>query len=169
MLIYAISGSGIGAGKSTLAKSLQCETWSLAGPLRKELSRMYPRYNWFNKEQAYKENTIIKEAWDEYGDARPPNMRTVLIKHGQKRAAEDAKYWVRILATSLAGYAELATGPKYIAIDDVRKVCEIEHLRDRFGENVLHIHIKSDAAIHESEFEAAGLEEAANYIMTWRP
>lgn len=159
MKILAISGSGIGAGKTTLAKSLSKDVWSLAGAMRAELQLIYPGYNWFNKDQAYKAETVIREY--KRGSS---SMRQVLIEHGQDRCVESPTYWVATLSDKILGLDQVVSGITTIAIDDIRKVSEIEYLRRKFAD-VVHIHIDYYGSVKESEFENDALLEMADYVV----
>ena len=159
MKIIAISGSGIGAGKTTLAKKLSKDVWSLAGAMRTELELQYPGYSWFNRDQAYKANTMIKE----YKNGSY-SMRAALIEYGQDKCAINPTYWVERLSSSVTGLTRVASGITTIAVDDVRKVCEVEHLRKTFKE-VVHIHIDYAGASFEKEFDNLQLLELADYIV----
>ena len=156
--IFAISGDGIGAGKTTLAKKIGEQQWSLAGALRAELSRLYPNYDWENKSQDYKANTKIIEC----GKA---SMRHVMIRHGQMRCEEDPLYFVRKLADKIESLEKMATGVKTIAIDDLRKVIEIEHLKTRFPGQVVHFHLITSTAVPEPQFQNNELCEVADYTI----
>lgn len=157
--IIAISGSGIGAGKTTLAKSLSKDVWSLAGAMRAELALRYPGYDWFNKDQAYKADTIIRE----HGRGTS-SMRQVLVEHGQDRCVENPTYWVEALTDMVHGLNHVVSGITTIAIDDIRKVSEIEYLRQKFP-NVTHIHIDYHGSVKEAEFENDALLELADYVV----
>lgn len=157
MVIFAISGSGIGAGKTTLAKKFGHPVWSLAGGLRYELSRIYPNYDWENRTQEYKDKTIVKEAGKK-------TVRQVLIEHGQHVCATNPEHYVSILTERLKG--GLSPQP-IVAIDDVRKVLEIEFLRSKFPNKneFTHLHIQWAGAIHEPEFENEQLAKIADYVI----
>jgi hypothetical protein len=157
--ILAISGSGIGAGKTTLAKRLCKDVWSLAGAMRAELERIYPGYDWFNKDQAYKANTVIKE----YKRGQS-SMRQVLIEHGQDRCVESPTYWVETLSNKILSMDAVVVGITTVAIDDIRKVSEIEHLRRKF-KDVTHIHIDFHGSVREAEFENDDLLEISDYVV----
>lgn len=158
MVVIAISGSGIGAGKTTFAKKFGHPVWSLAGGLRYELSRIYPNYDWENRTQEYKDKTIVKEAGKK-------TIRQVLVEHGQHVCATNPDHYVSILAERLKG--GLAPQP-IVAIDDVRKVLEVNFLRSKFPKTneFMHIHIHWDKAIYEPEFENEELAKIADYIIT---
>ncbi len=160
MRIFAISGSGIGAGKTTLARKVGDQTWSLAGALRAELSRLYPLYDWENRSQSYKADTKIKECGKQ-------SMRDVMVRHGQLRCEEDELYWVRKLADKLDGTLKLANGLKSIAIDDVRKLSEIGYLKERFPDMVTHLHVATKSSVYEPMFQNDELHAIADYIMVW--
>lgn len=157
--IFAISGDGIGAGKSTLAKKLGQEIWSLAGALRAELKAELPNYDWFNKTQEYKE-TKVKERQNK-------TIRTLLIERGQLRCQEDALYWVRKIADKLKDHDKYVSAALAIAIDDIRKVSEIVHLKEKFPGQVIHFHMCTEDAVHEPEFENTELRAMADYLVSW--
>jgi hypothetical protein len=159
MIIIAISGSGIGAGKTTLAKRFDVPVWSLAGALRMELKKLYPDYDWFNKSQSYKDGTVVRQT--------DKTIRTMLIEHGQLRCNGDILYWVRNLADKIELNNSMLSAAVIIPIDDIRKVCEIEYLKDRFKGRVMHYHIANNAAIPEKEFENNELAEVADYVLHW--
>jgi hypothetical protein len=159
--ILVISGDGIAAGKTTLANKLGDEVWSLAGALRAELAYDYPDYNWENRSQEYKATTRILECGKK-------SMREVMVERGQVRCSQDPIYWVRKLADKLEAVLKMATNQKTIAIDDARKVSEIEHLKSRFPNQVLHIHVINSNATHEPEFENGRLCEIADYRIGWK-
>lgn len=158
MVILAISGSGIGAGKTTLARRYSPHIWSLAGALRQELSIMYPNYDWFNKTQEYKDFTKVKERDN-------VTVRQVLIAHGQLRCEEDPLYWVRTMSDKLKGTIHLMGAGTVLPIDDVRKVSEVLYMREIFGKDFLHYHVSNPLAKPEPEFEADKLERLADYII----
>jgi hypothetical protein len=162
--IFLISGSGQGAGKTTLAHKLVGErfTYSLAGTLRNELKRLHPEYDWHNKTQAYKDNTqvtqyLIKSPGDPF---RVLSLRQVLQEYGQEKCKNDPCHWVKKLVAKLV----MEPGLSVIAVDDVRKICELEVLKQAFP-NTYHMHIKHSSAIHEPIYESAELEEVADYVI----
>lgn len=157
--IIAISGSGNGAGKSTLAKILSNPVWSLAGGIRQELKTEIPGYDWDNTTQAYKDKVKVKERDDK-------TVRTVMIEHGQKRCKNDPSYWIKKLCNKIEN-GNVLLNQSIIAIDDVRKVVEIEYLKARFPTQVQHFHIKTAHAVKEKEFDNDVLEEMADYVLEW--
>jgi hypothetical protein len=159
MKIFAISGDGIGAGKSTLAKKLGQEVWSLAGALRQELKNELPNYDWFNKSQEYKE-VRVKERNNR-------TIRTLLIERGQIRCQEDDLYWVRKIADKLVEHDKFAGAAMTVAIDDIRKVNEIEHLKEKLPGQVIHFHVCTNSAKEEPEFQNDELRQMADYIIVW--
>jgi hypothetical protein len=157
--IFAISGDGIGAGKSTLGKKLGQEVWSLAGALRAELKSELPNYDWYNKSQEYKE-TKVKERGNK-------TLRTLMIERGQVRCQEDELYWVRKIAEALKAHDKIASAALSVAIDDVRKVSEISYLKEMFPKQVVHFHVVTESAIVEPQFENDDLREMADYLVLW--
>lgn len=158
MRIIAISGDGIGAGKSTLAKTLTADVFSLAANMRKELKEKYPEYDWFNKSQDYKENTRVKELGNR-------TVREVLVWYGQDRCSTiDPAYWVYRLGVQLAKVAEYGAC-HLAAIDDVRKTVELHVLRIMFPGAVTHIHISYAGAKAEPQYENTELAAIADYTI----
>lgn len=160
MKLILISGDGIGAGKSTLASTLG-QRVSLADQLRHELSRQLPHYDWFNRSQSYKAETFVAER-----DGK--SVRQVMIEYGQARCAETVTYWADRLVEYLKDGLE-ATGldsSTTVAVDDVRKVCEVETMKLAFPGSV-HLHITSPRAIHEPEFQNVELAAIADFTVAW--
>lgn len=162
MKLYLFSGSGIGAGKSTTAKRLTQEVWSLASGMREDLTRRYPTYNWYNKSQEYKDTTIIEE----YGDGRR-TMRDVLIEYGQSRCKNDPAYWAKELVTYLKRRRDMYDGITVFGVDDLRKMCELETIKEAFPGIVVHFHIDTARAKAEAEFENDQLAKVADYVLRW--
>lgn len=158
MVIFAISGDGIGAGKTTLARKLANPVWSLAGGLRYELANKYPNYNWEDRSQQYKDHTKVTENANK-------TVRQTMVEYGQFRCEENPLYWVERLCDRIHNNAAPLT-QEVIAIDDVRKVTEIEHIRGRFPGQVIHFHVVFAGAQHEPEFQNDELREIADYIIT---
>lgn len=161
MTIFLISGNGQGAGKTTLAKRLAGDraVYSIAGILRQELKRLYPDYDWDNRTQAYKDNTLVTEyrAKDPF---KVLSLRQVMVEYGQQKCVGDPTHWVKKLVAHLAIQPALSV----IAIDDVRKTCELEVLKRAFP-NTYHFHVKWIGAIAEPIYEADALEAMADYVM----
>jgi len=173
MKLFVVSGDGIGAGKSTFCKRMCDETWSLAGALRQDLRRNFPAYDWFNKDQAYK-NTDFREVEKletllGLNIARRMTIRDVLILYGQVKCSNDPVYWVRELCSVLIPRVQLADGVDIIGIDDLRKVCELEYFKATFPRDLVHFHIISSQAIEEPEFENQKLKQLADYTLAWNP
>jgi len=157
--IFTLSGDGSGAGKSTLARKISGEVLSIASPLRQELCRIHPGYAWWDKTQAYKDNTIV--------EGTGKTVRQMLVEHSAARCAGDPLYWARQLSRYLEGLSCIVSSHSRYAIDDLRKVCEIEHFRDRFGDKVTHIHVLSATATPEPHFDNDKLRDAADYVISW--
>jgi len=168
--IIAISGSGIGAGKTTLAKKLLAESWSLAGALRKSLKRIYPATDWYNKTQEFKSQRFTGDIRAIFPDADVSERltnRDIMLRYGQMKCTNDDVHWARELVNDLEERLNIADGAHTIAVDDVRKVCEIEYLREAYGERLIHLHVDTDSATAEAEFDNASLRARADYLIKW--
>lgn len=159
--IFCISGAGNGAGKSTMANTVTTEVWSLAGALRQELTTLYPDYNWFDKRQSYKDHTTVAELGN-------ITIRQALINHGQVRCKDDPEYWVRRVADKIEHSLHIACNVGSVAIDDVRKIIELDHLRKRFPGMIIHFHIDVPQAVKEAEFDNEALGRVADYTVSWK-
>jgi len=164
MKLIVFSGSGRGAGKSSAAKKFANLTMSIAETMRKDLQERYPNYDWYNKKQDYKDTTIITEY--RTGDR---TLRDVMIEYGQERCQITPTYWIdRTIARLVKVQSSMGVDTLIMAIDDCRKMCEIEALRKAFP-NLIHVHLDTPAeyAILEPEFENEQLAAIADYRMTW--
>ena len=163
MKLILISGNGIGAGKTTLADQLSDHRMSHATELRHMMCAEFPEVDWYDTTQEGKLRPINK-----------PNGTTVreaLIGYGQGKCAADQVVWARTLGDRLdEDWVNTKFGVYLIgtvAVDDLRKVCELEHLRSRFPD-LVHVHLKYAAAIPEPQYDADELEALANYVITRR-
>lgn len=156
MRIVAISGDGIGAGKTYLAKSIGGLAMSLAGQLRLDLKEMYPKYDWNNTTQAYKDHTLVPECDNK-------TVRQVMVEYGQGKCAEDPGYWAKRLVARIDGWAN--AGVESITIDDVRKLIEVETLKAAFPGKVLHIHVVNIEARYEPQYQNESLKVVADYVV----
>lgn len=162
-MIYLISGNGRGAGKTTLARKLVGDSdsgmmYSHAGAMRTELYALHPelRDSWYSTDQ------VVKD------EPRPAlggkSIRDVMIEYGEGKCREHGSgYWARLLADQLTG-----CGWPIIAVDDVRKMVELEILRGALGSSVItHLHVMSRHAIPEPQYENDGLAQVADYLVRW--
>lgn len=159
MKIIAISGDGMGAGKTFLANKLCPDNkLSLASYLRADLSRMYPNYDWYNKTQSYKDTTMVHETGK--------TVREMLMTYGKSRRDLDANYWVNYLLDDIYYIYNNSKDRNsiVISIDDVRFINEIERLRSAFPAAVTHIHVISSKAMPEP-FDNDALRDIADYII----
>lgn len=157
MVVYLISGSGSGAGKTTLAERLVGESvYSIAGALRHDLKRLHPQYDWFNKSQDYKDNTLVPE----YKNC---TIRDVLLNHGQASSSSNATYWV----DKLIGRLQYEVGKSVIAVDDVRKIVELEQFKVAFP-HCYHFHVDYPDAKQEPHFDNDVLKLKADYVVKRR-
>ncbi len=162
MKIVLISGDGAGSGKTYAARLFGQATWTLADGIRGELQQLYPGYSWYNRTQEYKNTVKVPEWRDGYA-----TVRQVLLEYGQTKCANNPKYWVERLCDKLKSHEELVQGVTTIAVDDVRKLCELEHFRINFRD-VVHIHVENPDAVYEPEFDAEGLKKIADYVVKWK-
>jgi hypothetical protein len=151
--LILISGSGSGAGKTTLAKRFKCEIATLADGIRGHLKDIDPNIDWFNKDQVFKDSVL-----QTYGCT----VRDVLLKVSLQKIAEFGEaYWCEFLFKSII--KNIDDGP--VAIDDVRKLIERSYFVDRL-ENVIHFHVQSSRSKYEA-FDNEALRDLANYVLTW--
>lgn len=160
MQVILISGDGAGAGKTFAASRFADETYSLASQIRRELKQLYPAYDWHNKTQGYKEHTRVPEQGGK-------TLRAVMLEYGQQKCAIDPLHWAKLLAEGLESVRHIADGKKRIAIDDVRKICELDYLGSRFP-GFLHIHVTNVDAEYEPLFDAERLAQRAHYRVRWK-
>lgn len=163
MKLIIISGSGSGAGKTTLAHQLGGKTstiWSLAGALRVELQKQYPDYDWFNTTQKYKETTIVNEYKRGY------SLREVMLEYGSERCKFDKNYWVARLVDRLSRAGSVLSGP-VAYVDDLRKVEELNFLKMKFND-LLHFHVENPDAKPEPMFDNPVLRNLADYVVSWK-
>jgi hypothetical protein len=165
MIIYLISGDGAGAGKTALAEYLvgASNVWSIASGMRFELSKTFPQYRWYDKTQAYKENTLVPEY------KRGFTVRDVLRDYGQEKSHHYPTYWIERLIARLQQSRELVMGPQGIAIDDVRKVAELNYVKSKMQNthDIRHVHVENPDATFEPIFDNPTLAKLADYKMRW--
>lgn len=160
MKIIAISGDGMGAGKTFLANKLApADTrLSMASYLRADLSRLYPSYDWYNKAQTYKDSTIVHETGK--------TVREMLMTYGASKREVDSDYWINYLLDQIYYIYNNSKDRDsiVITIDDIRFINEIERLRSSFPTAVTHMHVISSKAKSEP-FDNDHLRDMADYIV----
>lgn len=160
MRIIAISGDGQGAGKTFLSKKLAPEETrlSLATYLRLDLAEQYPKYDWYNKTQEYKDYTVVEETG--------MTIREMLMTYGKSKRETDSNYWIDYLLDGIFFIVNntQARNKLVITIDDIRFVNEIEKLRSSFGTAVTHVHVISSKAKSEP-YDNEALRDLADYIV----
>ena len=149
-MIYLISGTGIGAGKTTLAHKLTPHVYSLADGIREELSAEYPQYKWYDRSQASK-LTICQPTGK--------TLRQEMVERGQERCKQDPTYWPRRLYNTVDWGAMHGA----VAIDDVRKIVEVQYFKEMFGSLCLHLHVQWPDAVVEPLYD--DLSKVADYIV----
>lgn len=152
-----ISGSGIGAGKTTLARKFPgASVMSLAGALRDDLAELHPDVNWHDRSQEYK-------------NSRPESLgglsvREKLVQFGQERCFLEKTYWPRRLMERMSWGA----WPSHtFVVDDLRKTVELDYFRQQ-GKSVLHLHIHHETAIPEPQYDSDALFDVADYVIMRR-
>lgn len=162
MKIIAISGDGAGAGKTYAARVFGGMTQTIADQIRHELQKQYPTFNWYDRTQKAKDQPVPN-----YGSGGL-TMRQVLTVYGQQFCEQDPCYWVRKTVRGIQDLERIEQyPPESIAIDDVRKTCEINYLRENF-KDVVHIHVENPEAVVEPMFEAESLKRSCDYVVKWR-
>lgn len=159
MKLILVSGSGAGAGKTWAARVFGDDVVSLAGAIRGELKQRYPAYDWFNRSQEYKAKTRVPE-WQN------KTVREVLTEYGQQKCQEDPQHWARLLSSYLRNLCSIVDGTRRYAVDDVRKICELEHFKELFPD-LIHIHVSTGNAVIEPIFDADALCARADYVVIW--
>jgi hypothetical protein len=157
MTVYIVSSNGVGAGKTYLANKLGAIPRSLAAALRGELKEIYPNYDWFNKTQEYKENTLVAEC-----DGL--TVRRVLQIYGQSKKTENPNYWTDKVLNDIA--ADNDFEDRFYSIDDIREAREVTRIKDTIFQ-VVHFHIECSASIPENVFEQeySKLKTMADYVI----
>ena len=151
--LILISGSGTGAGKTTLAKKLKCTIATLADGMRESLKQQDPSIDWFNKDQEFKDSFLQTYCC---------TVRDMLLEVSLKKIDEFGEdYWCEFLFSSIL--ENIDDGP--VAIDDVRKLIERSYFVDRL-ENVIHFHVQSSRSKYEA-FDNETLRDLADYVLTW--
>jgi hypothetical protein len=129
--------------------------------MRAELQKRYPRYDWYRKDQDYKDTTVIHEV------SRNATMRTVLTEYGQMVSEAKPTYWVDKLIGHMQEADRVADGVNTVAIDDVRKVEELGALKASFPGRVTHIHVVGVGAKAEEIFDNDELGAICDYWVEW--
>lgn len=164
MQLILLSGSGHGAGKSTLARKLAGDNvFSLADEIRRELATEYTdisQYDFWDKSQEGKTKLV--------GDTGK-TVRDLMIERGEgNRAKFSPDYWVdklydHVLMAFAAAYGDIAC-----AVDDIRHNNEIKILRrlgDHYDITVTHLHICFENAVLEPVYDNDGLMNIADYVI----
>ena len=160
MKIIFISGSGAGAGKTTLAEKLtngHHQVFSVANTIRFEISKKYPKYDWYNKSTGYKNTTIVKET--------NMSLKQMMDKYGREKKEKNPLYWAKEMLNAL-DYAKDNEKLELAVIDDLRFVDEMKFIKSHFHNDAsCHFHIENPNAIPEPHYENDKLQECADYII----
>lgn len=160
MKIIFISGDGHGAGKTYLARKLTNgphQIFSIANTIRFEIAKIYRKYDWYNKNPQYKDNTIVKET--------NKTIREMLDAYGREKKAKKHLYWAIELSNSLI-YAKENDKLDIAVIDDLRFVDEMVYIKKRFHKDtVCHFHVVNPQAIAEPHYENDLLKNMADYYI----
>ena len=162
MTIHIITG-GIGAGKSTLAKTLQGHIFAQADVARRLLSARFPGVHWFDRSQGY------KDAPHPLLENRTP--RSLIIEECERLVQEgglDVMARMNLEAIRSLGASFQYTQGLFI-VDDVRRAPEVQLYRayDKADDRVVHWHV--DGGIQDTQPTATPLPELramANYIIS---
>lgn len=157
--IICCSGNGSGAGKTTYAKRTTDQVYSIASALRADLQKKYPNYDWYRTDQDYKDTTTVHELG--------MTVRKALTIYGQAAAADDPTIWVDKLIDHLKEAQKVVDGVLTLGVDDIRKMCELDAIKNAFPGKVVHVHILGVGAKEEPEFENQELMEIADYLIEW--
>jgi hypothetical protein len=83
----------------------------------------------------------------------------MMVERGQDKCVNDKAYWPRRLYNTVDWGAMHRT----VAIDDVRKIVEVQYFKEMFGSRCLHLHIQWPEADVEPLYD--NLSEIADYIV----
>lgn len=158
MRIIFISGDGHGAGKTYLAKKLASnvnQIFSIANTIRQELSKEFPRYDWYNKTPRYKDYTTVIET--------KKTVHQMLDEKGNQRKSKNNIYWAKELVDILK-YNKEKLNLDLAVIDDIRFVDEYEFIKRYFQQDqITHFHIVNPHAKPEPLYENDKLKTLADY------
>lgn len=160
MKIIFISGDGQGAGRTYLARKLANDSnqiFSIASTIRFEISKLFKKYDWYNKSPEYKQNTIVKETNRTIGE--------MLDLYGRDKKSKNTLYWAIALANDLQ-YAKEHYKIDLAIIDDLRFVDEMNYIKSRFShDKTCHFHVVNPHCTPEPHYENDILKKMADYLI----
>ncbi|WP_186648902.1 hypothetical protein [Fluviispira vulneris] len=158
MRIIFISGDGHGAGKTYLAKRIASgkeQIYSIANMIRKELSLVYPKYDWYNKTPRFKDTTIVKETGK--------TIHQMLDELGKEKKSLSNIYWAKQIV-ELITYSRDSENLDIAIIDDIRLIDEYLYIKSQFQkEHITHFHVINANAKPEPMYQNKELREQADY------
>jgi len=86
-------------------------------------------------------------------EAGAKNDRSALIDAGNRLDRETDCAWLR---DGVVEYEKRNPGAKTILVDAVRKERQIQHLRDTFGERLVHVHVSAPLSVLKERYEKRG-------------
>lgn len=99
--------------------------------------------------------------------AGKPTVREAMTLYGQAVCKEDPQHWVKKLIEHLKEVDRIADGVTTIAVDDVRKMCELDALKECFPGRVVHLHVIGSGAKEEKHFDNDELMAVADYLLEY--
>ncbi|KAB8032117.1 hypothetical protein [Fluviispira multicolorata] len=158
MRIIFISGDGHGAGKTYLAKRIASgshQMYSIANMIRKELEKIYPKYDWYNKSPSFKDNTIVKETGK--------SVHQMLDDLGKEKKSKNNIYWAKQIV-ELIQYGRDTDKLDLAIIDDIRLIDEYLYIKSQFQkEHITHFHVVNHSAKPEPMYQNLELRNQADY------
>ena len=153
--IFLVSADGNGAGKTTRAKQLSPVVLSFADAVRRECQTLYSesKVDWFDKTQEGKLQLVMPGK----------TVRDCLIEHGQKACEDDQFHWAKAMVLAI-----LSSHARIVAVDDLRKLTELNYLTDIFGPLITHEHIIFDDAVLEPQYNNNELRACATRLILRR-
>lgn len=162
MRIIAISGSGNQAGKTTFADKFMGPgvlRMSFADGVRVAARKLYPDYNWFSKDAAFKRRIIA--------GTKGLTARDILIEIGVGERLRDPDVWARDVVRRIEESDRLASGVTTVVIDDLRYINELEALAK--AGRLIHFHVVAEGSCEEPQYDNEALARWADYVTVWTP
>lgn len=161
MKIVLISGDGQGAGKTFLALKMtdnKSQIFSIVNIIRSQLQKIYPEYDWYNKDPEYKSKTIVRKT--------KKSILEHLDEQGRGQKQKDPLIWARQMVDIL-NYAHDHEKHDTVVIDDLRFLDEYNFIKKSMqSEHIVHFHVCYEKAKPEPLYENEKLKLIADYLVT---